>query len=90
MDVTIRLGARGRPARIVASGVLDVHSAPGFRETVARLLEVAGERPELDTSALVVDDGAGAAALDWVVRHSREFGGTVRPSDPDQATIPAR
>ena len=88
MDVTIQLGEHGAPALITVSGTLDVHSAPGFRETVGRLLEVAGERPHLDTSGLQVGDPAGAAALAWLVRHSREFGGSVRPPDEDQVPLP--
>ncbi|WP_315094132.1 STAS domain-containing protein [uncultured Cellulomonas sp.] len=87
MDVTIQLGVHGAPALISAAGVLDVHSAPGFRETVARLLEVAGPHPRLDTSGLDVRDHAGAAALQWLQRHSREFGGSVRPAGDDEAAL---
>jgi anti-sigma B factor antagonist len=88
MDVTIQLGADGSPAVIVARGRLDVHSAPGFRETVARLLEVAGERPQIDLSALTVGDPAGSAALTWLLHHSREFGGTVRHHDEGGVVLP--
>jgi anti-anti-sigma regulatory factor len=87
MDVTIQLGTHDHPAVIVASGQLDVHSAPGFRETVGRLLEVAGERPHIDLSGLTVGDHAGAAALTWLVHHSREFGGTVRRSGTDEVAV---
>ena len=88
MDVTIQLGTHGSPAVIVASGRLDVHSAPGFRETVGRLLDVAGEHPQIDLTGLTVGDHAGAAAVTWLVHHSREFGGTVRGSGTDEVPVP--
>jgi len=82
MDVTIQLGTDGDPAVVVARGVLDVHTAPDFREAVVPLLAAAGPGSVLDTTALHVADSAGDATLQWLARHRQEFGGTERAGGP--------
>jgi len=39
-------------------------------------------------TGLTVGDHAGAAAVTWLVHHSREFGGTVRGSGTDEVPVP--
>ncbi|WP_028047752.1 STAS domain-containing protein [Cellulomonas sp. URHE0023] len=83
MDVTIQLD--GDRTVVVARGVLDVHTAPDFREAVVPLLAAAGPGSVLDTSALHVADLAGDATLQWLARHRQEFGGSELgggPPDP--------
>jgi anti-anti-sigma factor len=82
MDVTIQLGTDGDRTVVAARGVLDVHTAPDFREAVVPLLAAAGPGSVLDTSALDVADSAGDATLLWLARHHREFGGTEQVAGP--------